>query len=307
MVASRNLLAKQGYQASPRERAGAMAVAAVTTLLVFLIMWRMGAVTSFGDGKGSHLTAIDLSADGQDKKKAEKQEQKQQKQAQKAVAAAAQPVTAPPPVPVPGKVEWPEGFIELSRNDYRATDVSKMKRADSGGGQQASAGAPGDSASVGQGPGGTMVVLPTIDGHILCRWHRLRRSGQRPRALRELLQLVACAADGEALFIQQVADAANHQHLVVLVVAPVAAPLDGSQLGELLLPVTQHMRFDAAQLGHFTDGEVALGGNGGQWGVHGLGQNKTLSLLQVPDAERPSRIDCLRFPIAPANQRRRMV
>lgn len=132
-----------------------MAFAAVTTLLVFLIMWRMGAVTGFGDGKGSHLTAIDLSADGQDEKKAEKKQQKQErKQAKSAEAASAQPMKAPPPVPVPGKVEWPEGFIELSRNDYRATDISKMKRAESGGAQQANAGSPGDSASVGQGPGG---------------------------------------------------------------------------------------------------------------------------------------------------------
>lgn len=165
MVAPRNLMAKpgyqaqgyqiQGYQASPRERAGAVAFAAVTTLLVFLIMWRMGAVTGFGDGRGSHLTAIDLSSDGQDEKKAEKKQPKQErKQAQSAEAASAPPMKAPPPVPVPGKVEWPEGFIELSRNDYRATDIAKMKRAESGGAQQASAGSPGDSASVGQGPGG---------------------------------------------------------------------------------------------------------------------------------------------------------
>lgn len=154
MVATRNVMAKSGYQASPRERAGAMAFAAVTTLLVFLIMWRMGAVTGFGDGRGTRLTAIDLSAEGQDQKKAQKQEQKQQKQAKSAEAAVSQPVTAPPSVPISGKVEWPEGFIELSRNDYRATDISNMKRAESGGGQQASAGSPGDSASVGQGPGG---------------------------------------------------------------------------------------------------------------------------------------------------------
>ena len=40
-----------------------------------------------------------------------------------------------------------------------------------------------------------------------------------------LLQLVARAADREALLVQQLADAADQQHLVVLVVAPVAAPL----------------------------------------------------------------------------------
>ena len=55
--------------------------------------------------------------------------------------------------------------------------------------------------------------------------------------LNDLLQLVARAADGEALVVQQVADAPDHQHLVVLVVAPVAAPLHGPELRELLLPV----------------------------------------------------------------------
>ena len=52
-------------------------------------------------------------------------------------AVAALPV-APPPVPIPGKVQWPEGFIELSRQDYAASDIRKMKRAEGGG--QAGAG-----------------------------------------------------------------------------------------------------------------------------------------------------------------------
>ena len=56
-------------------------------------------------------------------------------------------------------------------------------------------------------------------------------------ALHDLLQLVARAADGEALVVEQVADAPDHQHLVVLVVAPVAAPLHGPNLRELLLPI----------------------------------------------------------------------
>jgi hypothetical protein len=79
----------------------------------------------------------------------------------------------------------------------------------------------------------------------------------------KLAQPVARAADGEALVVQQVADAPDQQHLVVLVVAPVAAPLHRLELGELLLPVAQHIRLDAAQLAHLTDGEVALGRNGG--------------------------------------------
>lgn len=148
--------AVNGYQASPRERAGSFIFALVASTLVFLIMWKMGAVTGFGDGRSERLTAIDLTDAGQDAKKAaEKQQEKQQaKQSQEAAATPVQPATAPSPVPIPGKVEWPEGFIELSRNEYRAGDISKMKRQESASGEPASGGSPGDSASAGQGPGG---------------------------------------------------------------------------------------------------------------------------------------------------------
>src|SRR5690606_31234259 len=50
--------------------------------------------------------------------------------------------------------------------------------------------------------------------------------------------------------------------------APVAAPLHGSKLGELLLPVSEHVRFDAAQLPDLTNGEVALGRNGREIFLH---------------------------------------
>lgn len=147
--------AGNGYQVSPRERAGSLVFAAVASALVFLIMWKMGAVTGFGGGESSRLTAIDLSSEGQEEKKAAQPEKTQKDKAKSQdTAVPAPPVTAPPPVPVPGKVEWPEGFIELSRNDYRATDITKMKRQESGGGVQSAGGSPGDSASVGQGPGG---------------------------------------------------------------------------------------------------------------------------------------------------------
>ena len=55
--------------------------------------------------------------------------------------------------------------------------------------------------------------------------------------LHQFLQLVACTADREALVVQQVADAADHQHLVVLVITAVATPLHGAQLREFLLPI----------------------------------------------------------------------
>src|SRR5512139_2767956 len=87
------------------------------------------------------------------------------------------------------------------------------------------------------------------------RWRRRDRG----RRLGIMFKTLARTADGEALLVQQFADAADQQHLVVLIVAPVAAPLDRAQLGEFLFPVTQHVRLDGAQLRHFTDGEIAFG------------------------------------------------
>src|SRR5690606_27901044 len=65
-------------------------------------------------------------------------------------------------------------------------------------------------------------------------------------------------ADGKALLVQQFADAADQQDFVMLVVAPVAAPLDRLELGEFLLPIAQDVRLHAAQFADLTDGEVPL-------------------------------------------------
>ena len=46
--------------------------------------------------------------------------------------------------------------------------------------------------------------------------------------LYDLLQLVARTADGETLVIEKVTDAADHQHLMVLVVAAIPAPFHGA-------------------------------------------------------------------------------
>src|SRR4029078_5326231 len=74
----------------------------------------------------------------------------------------------------------------------------------------------------------------------------------------QLVQAVAGAADREALIVEELADAPDEEHLVALVVEAGAAPLDGLQLREFLLPIAQHVRLHAAQLAHFTDREVAL-------------------------------------------------
>jgi len=89
-----------------------------------------------------------------------------------------------------------------------------------------------------------------------------------PRAGGRVRQAVAGPADGEALVVQELAYAADQQHLMVLVVAPVAAPLHGLELREFLLPVAQHIRLDRAQPTHLADGEVAFGGDGGEQFLH---------------------------------------
>src|SRR5215471_15323652 len=90
------------------------------------------------------------------------------------------------------------------------------------------------------------------------------RRAARWRRAQALVEPVARAADGESLLVKKLADAADQQHLVVLVVPPVPAALHGTKLGEFLLPVAQHVRLHSAQLAHLTDGEVALCGNRGE-------------------------------------------
>src|SRR5258706_5857318 len=73
-----------------------------------------------------------------------------------------------------------------------------------------------------------------------------------------VVETIARPADGEAFLVEQLADAPDQQHLVVLVIAPVAAPLDRFELRKLLLPIAQDVRLHPAEIADFTDGEVAL-------------------------------------------------
>ena len=82
-------------------------------------------------------------------------------------------------------------------------------------------------------------------------------------ALNTFLQLVPRTVDRETLIVQQATNTANHEHFMMLVVAAVATPLHGTQLSELLLPVSQNVRLDPTQISDLAYGEVALGRNGG--------------------------------------------
>ena len=71
-------------------------------------------------------------------------------------------------------------------------------------------------------------------------------------------QFLARAGDREALFVKQVANLADQDYVLPLIVAPVAAPLDGFELWKFLLPVPQHMRFDFAEVADLADSQIAL-------------------------------------------------
>ena len=49
---------------------------------------------------------------------------------------------------------------------------------------------------------------------------------------------------------------------MVLVIPAISAPFHRTQLRKLLLPITEHVRFDAAQIANFTNSEIAFRGNG---------------------------------------------
>ncbi len=75
------------------------------------------------------------------------------------------------------------------------------------------------------------------------------------------------SANRKSLFIQQAANLPNDQHVLPLVVAAIAAALHGLELREFLLPVAQHVRFDAAQIAHLAYREVQLPGNRRQFAI----------------------------------------
>ena len=104
-------------------------------------------------------------------------------------------------------------------------------------------------------------------------------------------EAIACSANREPLFVEQAANLPDDQHVLALVVAAIAATLDGLELGELLFPVAQHVRLDAAQVAHLTDGEVALSGNGRKFAIVAWFQHMPQRALSISDQDGMSRRD----------------
>jgi len=86
-----------------------------------------------------------------------------------------------------------------------------------------------------------------------------RRRVASAAVLGRLAEPVSGAADREPLLVEKITNPSDKQHLMMLVIAPIATSLHRAQLRELLLPIAQNMRFDTTQFTDLTDGEVALG------------------------------------------------
>ena len=108
-----------------------------------------------------------------------------------------------------------------------------------------------------------MAVIPRLAAKNLDELFELE-----PHLMNELLALIEIylrvvagkavprSANGKALFIQKASYLADDQHVLTLIITAVAAALDGLELRKFLFPVAQHVRFDAAQVADFTDGEI---------------------------------------------------
>src|SRR5690606_11338276 len=79
-----------------------------------------------------------------------------------------------------------------------------------------------------------------------------------------ITQAIPSTADRKAFFVEKMPDSTDQQDLVMLIITPVAAPLQRLKLRELLFPVAQHVWLDATQFADLANREITLGGNGRQ-------------------------------------------
>ena len=146
------------YAPSRRDRVVSFLLAVLVGVFLVFVLIIMSNVTGGGGPEGGQLVAINIappSAEKEKQKAAPKQDVKQEK---------VQTVTTPPPklpprveIPSKNQVEWPPGFIKLSREDIAKADISRIKPAGGGGQAGASAGGGGNAEGTGDGPGGARV------------------------------------------------------------------------------------------------------------------------------------------------------
>jgi len=147
------------YAPSRRDRAVSFVLAVLAGVGMVLVLVTMSAM---GDGvgeAGGQLTAINIAPPSADKAK-EKAAPKQDVKQERVQAVTTVPPKLPPRVEIPSKnqVEWPPGFIRMSREDIAKADISRIKPAGgSSGSTGAASGGGGSAEGAGDGPGGARV------------------------------------------------------------------------------------------------------------------------------------------------------
>lgn len=146
------------YGPSRRERTLSFVLAALTTGSLFLILVLMGRAELIGGEKGGQLVAVNLSPPAAEKAKAKAAPTKDTKTPETRQVVK-QPPKLPPRVVVPSKnqVEWPPGFIHMSKDELAKADISKIKPSGGGGGTGGKSGGGGSAEGTGDGPGGARV------------------------------------------------------------------------------------------------------------------------------------------------------
>lgn len=145
-------------QSSPASRASSFAISLIIAALIILALLRMGGFVPRQFGDGRPLSTFDVSSEGSSEKSATKKVAQQQK-VEKATVTPKRPTPNKPTIDVPR--EPPPlilpGVMTLSRNDFRASDIGRIKGTAAPQGDaltDAGAGQGDDSATVGTGPGG---------------------------------------------------------------------------------------------------------------------------------------------------------
>ncbi|MBU6396440.1 MAG: hypothetical protein KGQ75_17865 [Sphingomonadales bacterium] len=159
-MASTPVASAARYAPSRRDRVVSFVLAVLVGVFLVFVLIIMSNVAGGGGDAGGQLVAINVAPPSAEKDKAKaapKQDVKQQPQVQTVTTP---PPKLPPRVEIPSKnqVEWPPGFIKLSREDIAKADISKIKPAGgSSGSNGASAGGGGNAEGTGDGPGGARV------------------------------------------------------------------------------------------------------------------------------------------------------
>lgn len=139
-----------------RDRAAAFLLSSGIVALLLLLMLRMGAFQPQATAPGARLVAVKLSGDrNRDARKADQPRRQEAAQPDRATTAIETPARVVPPpaveVPVPS-------WLQMSRESYAATDISRIARSPGSAAAAASGGGAGQGSGTeegaGEGPGG---------------------------------------------------------------------------------------------------------------------------------------------------------